>query len=183
MATSPLSSWTPRAAVRLKGWAWAGWKAKGERTQECSGELEGPHEEVKQMCFLRTRRGLSLTEAAPFLGYLCPTGNSDEARSHWEPLLCSKCQGRGVRKKVCSRLGSPSGWAPWHLLHGGGLWFCLVLFHDSPMPHFKRKTKVRNFQPCRKGTGDLGISDCGFIVFPLSGGGAGSGHGTSHHGS
>lgn len=67
-----VSSRTPRAAVRLKGRVWAGWRAKGERTQECSGELEGPDEEAKQM-----RRGLSVTIAAPFLGYLCPSGYSD----------------------------------------------------------------------------------------------------------
>lgn len=88
---------------------WAGRKSKGEGTRECSGELEGPGEEVKQMRFLRMRRGHGLTIAAPFLDYLGPTGNKDEARPHREPLLCSVCQGRGARKKGRSRVGSSSG--------------------------------------------------------------------------
>lgn len=70
MATSSLSSWTPHAAVRLKEWVWADRKAQGERTPECSRELEGPDAEVKPMYFLRMRRGLSL-----FLRLLL---------SHWE---------------------------------------------------------------------------------------------------
>lgn len=109
----------------------------------------------------RMRGGLHLTIAVPFFCYLCPTGNSDLARTQWESLLCviycAKAKGRrgqggaqGLGRYQDEALGTFSTTACDSVLYFSTTLKCLIS---------RGRQKPGMSSPLGKGTGDFGLSN------------------------